>query len=215
VLFKLAVAVALLIAAAIWLVTGNDLKALVRSALEFLRATGPAPFFLAMALLPLAGFPMSVLCLIAGSVFAPQLGMPLVIALALLAIGVNITLGYGLASRALRPLLSRMLQRLGYRLPQVEARDVTDLIVLLRVTPGIPFPVQNYLLGLAAVPFPKYLAISCLIAFPLNSALIFFGDALLQGRGRLALLGLLILVALLTAIHLVRRHYRARQAAPG
>src|SRR5258705_2504519 len=46
--------------------------------------------------------------------------------------------------------------RSGYKLPEVAAGDATDLIVLVRVTPGVPFPVQNYLLGLAQVPVVKY-----------------------------------------------------------
>ena len=41
---------------------------------------------------------------------------------------------------------------MGYRLPKVDRSDITDLIVILRVTPGFPFFVQNYLLGLAGAP---------------------------------------------------------------
>jgi uncharacterized membrane protein YdjX (TVP38/TMEM64 family) len=140
--------------------------------------------------------------------------MPAVMALSLSAIATNIAFTYLLATRALRPPLEARMKRLGYQMPRVASGDTTDLIVLLRVTPGLPFPVQNYLLGLAAVPFTRYLLVSCLIAFPLNAAIIFFGDALLQGKGRMALVGLLLLLALMAAIHLVRRHYRGKNASP-
>lgn len=207
---KLTLAAAALLGLVLWLGAGHDVGAVVQAALDLLRSAGPAPFFLSMAILPAFGAPLSFFCLTAGSVFGPLLGMPLVILLALSAIGANVSLSYLLASRALRPPLEYLLRRLGYQLPQVDSGDVTDLIVLLRVTPGLPFPVQNYLLGLAAVPFPRYFVISCLIAFPLNSAIIIFGEALLQGRGRMALLGLLLVLAVMVGIHLVRRRYRTR-----
>jgi uncharacterized membrane protein YdjX (TVP38/TMEM64 family) len=87
-----------------------------------------------------------------------------------------------------------------------------DLIVLLRVTPGVPFPVQNYLLGLAGVPFGKYLLVSSLIQCPINAAFILFGDALLQGRGKMALIGLSVILALTAGTHLLRKHYGKKRA---
>lgn len=207
-LLKLALAAAALIAASLWLASGHDLGALVQQVVDALRSAGPAAFFLAMALLPALGAPLSFFCLTAGSVFGPQLGMPMVIVFALAAIAANIALSYLLASRALRPPLEALLKRLGYQMPRVaKSGDATDLIVLVRVTPGLPFPVQNYLLGLAGVPFARYQLVSCLIAFPLNAAIIFFGEALLQGKGRTALVGLLLVLALMAGIHLLRRRY--------
>lgn len=211
-LIKLAVAAMLLLGVGFLLARDRDLMGLVQQGLALIRTTGPTSFFLAMALLPALGVPLSFFCLTAGSVFGPQLGMPVVMTLSLAAIATNIALSYLLATRALRPLLESLLSRLGYQMPRVASGDATDLIVLLRVTPGLPFPVQNYLLGLAAVPFTRYLLVSCLIAFPLNAAIIFFGEALLQGKGRTALLGLLLLLALMAVIHMVRRRYSAKNA---
>ena len=85
--------------------------------------------------------------------FGERLGMGEGVgASSLAAVTVNLLLTYWLARRALRPWLARLLPRLGYALPQVAAADMTDLIVILRVTPGPPFFVQNYLLGLADRP---------------------------------------------------------------
>src|SRR5690606_17746202 len=137
------------------LAVGYDMKSLIQQGLQLLREGGPVPFFLAMALLPAAGAPLSFFCLTAGSVFGTQLGMFVVMLLSLTAITVNIALSFLLANRALRPPLQFLLTRLGYQLPQVQSGNATDLIVLLRVTPGVPFVVQNYLLGLAGVPFMR------------------------------------------------------------
>lgn len=193
---------------------GLDVKSLVRQGLDLIRSAGPVTFFLAMAFLPAIGAPLSAFSLTAGSVFGEQMGLGWVIALAMLSITVNMALTYYLAHVAFRPLLEKLFARLGYKLPQVEAGDASDLVIILRVTPGVPFPVQNYLLGLAEVPFGKYLGISCLIAWPLNIAFMLFGDALLHGKGRMALIGLSAVLALTAGTHMVRKHYEHRKKQP-
>lgn len=210
---RLAAAALLLLVVGVMVVRGLDLKALLKQGIDALSAAGPTAFFLAMALLPALGVPQLVFALTGGSAFGEKLGMPLVLALSMAALTANLILTYLLARRALRPLLEKLVTRLGYPLPQVESGDAADLIVILRVTPGIPFFVQNYLLGLAEVPFGKYVAISCAIAWPLNFAFILFGDALLHGKGKVALISLSLLLALSAATHLVRKHY-GRKANP-
>jgi uncharacterized membrane protein YdjX (TVP38/TMEM64 family) len=210
---KLSSIVVLLGLSGVMLATGYDLRTTVLRGLELLGTVGSPAFFLAMALLPSIGVPLSIFCLTAGSVFGPQLGMPSVMLFSLAAIAANIALTHLLANCFLRPPLQHLLNRYGYRLPHVQSDDVTDLIVLLRVTPGLPFPVQNYLLGLASVPFAPYFTVSCMITFPLNAAIIVFGEALLQGRGRAALAGLLFFLAVITATHLVRKRFKAKLAA--
>jgi uncharacterized membrane protein YdjX (TVP38/TMEM64 family) len=166
-----------------------------------------------MALLPLAGVPMSPFALSAGPLFGARLGTPVVVLLGLAAITFNLSVTYWLARRWLRPLLSRVVQRLGYRLPEVERGDATDLIILLRVTPGPPFFVQNYLLGLAEVPFGRYLVISCAVQWSYNIAFILFGDALSQGRGKMAMVAIGLLAALVVGTHLVRKHLGQKKPA--
>jgi uncharacterized membrane protein YdjX (TVP38/TMEM64 family) len=212
-LLKLAVAGVVLVVGAVLVARGLDLKGLIAQGLEMIRGAGPLVFFTSMAVLPLFGAPLSPFSLTAGSAFGPTLGMPLVILFALTALTFNIMLSYFLAFRAFRPLLERLVVRLGYKLPEVAAGDATDLIILLRVTPGVPFPVQNYLLGLARVPVVKYALISCAVQWSFNTAIILFGDALLHGKGKLALLGLCGLVALTVGTHLVRKHY-GRKPSP-
>lgn len=212
-LVKLAAVAVVLLAAGVFVARGLDLKALMEQGLALVRGAGPVAFYLALALLPAVGVPVSLFSLSAGSLFGDQLGMPLVIGFALAAVTFNIVFTYFLARRALRPVLAKLVARLGYKLPQAEAGDAADLIVLIRVTPGVPFFAQNYLLGLAEVPFGKYLVISCAIQWTFNAAFILFGDALLHGKGKVALVSLCLLMALSAATHLVRKHY-GRRAAP-
>lgn len=212
-LLKLGAAAAVGLVGAVLLARGVDLKALLDQGLGLLREAGPAVYFTAMALLPACGVPMLTFLLPAVTLFSPQLGTPATLALALGAITANFVLTYALARRGLRPVLQRLVTRLGYKLPEIEAGDATDLIVLLRVTPGVPFFVQNYMAGLAEMPFGRYFVVSAIIVWPLNLAFLLFGDALLHGKGKVALLSLCALVALMTALHLVRKHYERRKKA--
>lgn len=211
-LLKLVAVGAVLLVGAGLVARGLDLKALLAQGLEIIRSAGPVAFFTAMAVLPALGAPQMAFALTAGPVFGPTLGLGPVIGLALFALTVNMALSYFLARRALRPLLEVLFKRLGYPLPRATPGDEFDLIVLLRVTPGVPFPVQNYLLGLAEVPFGQYLFVSFLIQGPLNAAFILFGDALLHGKGKVALIALSIILALMAATQLVRKHYGKKRA---
>ena len=205
--------VVLLLAAgvvALLVLRGVNLRALAGQGLEILREAGPVAFFTAMALLPAMGVPMLVFTLTAGPTFAPQMGMFWVVVCSVLALTLNMVLTYGLARRALRPLLERMIVRMGYKLPQVEASDAIDLMIIFRLTPGIPFCVQNYLLGLAEVPFVKYLLLSCLITWPQVAAFVVFGEALLNGKAATVMVTGGLVVAVVAATHLVRKHYRRK-----
>lgn len=197
----------------ILLARGYDLKGAYERGMATVREAGPTAFFIAMALLPAIGAPQSAFTLTAGPLFGPRLGMPLVVFLGCLAAVVNMTLTYWLARTVMRPLLEKLVIRLGYKLPEVKSGNAVDMIVLLRVTPGFPFPVQNYLLGLANIAFGKYLLVSCLCSLPFNAAFIWFGDALLQGKGRIALIAFMCVAALLAGAQLLRKHY-SRKSSP-
>lgn len=193
---------------------GVDLRGWIDVLLERLRSAGPDVFFLGMALLPMAPVPMLAFSLTAMPIHGPQLGTGPVLLLALGAATCNYVLTYLLARRALRPVLSRIMDRLGYRLPEMDRGDATDLIIVLRATPGIPFFAQNYLAGLAEVPFGRYLLISGIFVWPMNAAFLLFGDALLQGKGKVALACLGAVIAFTAAVHLVRRRYERRRGTP-
>lgn len=172
---------------------------------EWSRTVGPIPFFAAMALLPAAGFPVMVFSLTAGVLFVPQIGLGWAIVGVLAALAVNLALTYWLARYALRPLLEGLVRRLGYGLPQVAKENHLGLTLLVRITPGPPFFVQGYLLGLAEVPFFTYMWVSWLISAMYSVAMVAFGDSLMQGSGKVVFLAVSVLVAIMIAIKMVRR----------
>jgi uncharacterized membrane protein YdjX (TVP38/TMEM64 family) len=205
-LLKLGLAAAVIVALAVAVLMGFDWRRPLAEFYGLIRRAGPWAFFSAMAVLPAVGIPTTAFLLTAGAAFGERMGMGGVVAAAIAAILVDLALAYWLARWALRPWIERILLRLGYRLPEVETGDMTDLIVLLRMTPGIPFFVQNYLLGLADVPVGRYFRVSCLIVVPSTAAWVLFGDALQRGKGLAIFITISLLGAVLAATHMARRH---------
>lgn len=204
---KLGIVAIVLAVGAVAVLRGVDVKAGSERAMTFVRAQGPVTFFVALAVLPAVGAPASPFTLTAGSAFGQQLGIGWVVVLTVAAITFNMALTYALARWVLRKWLERWLQRFGYKLPKLETGDLTDLTILLRVTPGTPFPVQNYLLGVAGVPFGRYILVSTVVMGIYTAALVLFGDALLHGKGKLAALAIILLVIAAVAAHWARNHY--------
>lgn len=194
-----------------WARHGFDARRAVEAGLGVLRAGGPWVFFSAMAVLPAAGCPVLAFYLPAAAAFAGELGLGGVLAAAAAALAVNLALTYWLARRGLRPTIEEWLSRAGHRLPALAAADHAELTLLLRVTPGPPFFVQSYLLGLAGVRFRPYFWISWVVACAYATGFIIFGEAILHGEARLAITGGSALVAVALIVHFIRRHHgRAR-----
>jgi uncharacterized membrane protein YdjX (TVP38/TMEM64 family) len=174
---------------------------------------GPAVYFGALAVLPIIGVPASPFAIAAGPLFGQSMGLPAIIACTLAAVTLNLTLAYWLARRWLRPLIGGLIEKSGYRMPQMRGEDVTDVILLVRVTPGPPFFMQNYLLGLGGAPFGRYMAISCAVQWLYTTGFILFGEALSKGKGKLALTAMMLLAALAVATHMLRKHLARKKAA--
>jgi uncharacterized membrane protein YdjX (TVP38/TMEM64 family) len=192
---------------ALWLFRehGEVVRSWVDQGLGFVRGAGPVTFFALMALLPAAGCPITVFTLTAGPVFGPILGLPLVLALVWVALAFNLTLTYGLSRWLLRPWLERLCQWMGYRIPEVDPSNHRALVIVVRVTPGPPYVLQSYLLGLAGVRFGTYFWISWVVSSLYACAFVVFGDALAHGKGKMALMGIGLFVALTVAVRLLKR----------
>ncbi len=200
-----------MVAGLVLLTRGVNLIELGNRCVGVVRDSGPVVFFAAMAILPNLGVPMLAFTLSAGPLFGQRLGIVIVVLLSLAAITANVILGYFFARYTMRPVIQRLMAWLGYNMPQIPEGDITDVIVIVRVTPGIPFFAQNYLLGLAGVPFRKYLAVTCLLTWILSGAFVLFGDALVRGQGKIAVITGCLVIAATATIHLIRKHYSKKR----
>lgn len=129
----------------------------------------PAAFLGAMSLLPVIGFPVSAFYFFAGVVYGWEVGVPL----CLLGLTVNMSLSYAFTRTLLRAPLSELIRRRGLTLPSVKtAPNQFRVTFLLRTVPGPPFPLQNYLLALAGIPFRIYLPVSVVAQGAIGSVVI-------------------------------------------
>jgi uncharacterized membrane protein YdjX (TVP38/TMEM64 family) len=189
-----------------------DLLAQAGRCLEWVRAEGAAVFFVAMAVLPFFGFPLSAFVLSAGALFAPTLGAGVVIACGITALTLNIALSYWFAAFALRPWMERLILWLGYPVPKLPEGKGLEFTLLLRLVPGVPFFLQNYLLGLARVRFAMYMIVSVAVPSVHLIIAVLAGDALMQGnRQKLIIAGVLFAVVGM-GLHMLRKRLAAKRA---
>jgi uncharacterized membrane protein YdjX (TVP38/TMEM64 family) len=201
-LWKSALAGALVALLFVWAGSQGGVRTAVDEALAWVRAAGPFAFFGAMALVPA---PLAWFTLPAGEAFAPMLGLPGVVAAALAAVAVQIAWCYAAARHVFRPKLRDWLERRGHRVPEVSRENAWAVVLLVRLVPGPPLPLQCALLGLARVPFGIYFVASWLITVPWVVGGVVLGRGALGGRVGLIVAGAGVLGAAAAAAWLARR----------
>ncbi len=209
-LFQLCIAAFAIVAAALLLLRGVNIRGLAGQGMAIIRDAGPWVYFAATAFLPAVGAPLSAFTIVAGEAFAAQMTMAGVIAAAMLAIAANLALTYWLARYALRPLLSKFAERYGYSVPRVTKANALNIALVIRLTPGPPFFMQSYILGLAEVPFRLYMIVSWLCILPWSVAFVVLGKGVFNGNFKMAGTGVGVLVAATAFVHWIRKRYAAR-----
>lgn len=178
-------------------------RGLFDQTLSYLEAH-PWTLLAAIAILPGIGFPISPLLVLLGIVLAPQYGMPITCALGILAQVFCSIWTYLLAAGPLRGLLLRIVSR-RRELPKLNDDNALRLGLILRITPGIPFPLQNIVLGIIGMRFKPYLIVSIPTSGLWAMGFIITGGALFEGRAGLAITGLLLLIVLVIATKMIRK----------
>jgi uncharacterized membrane protein YdjX (TVP38/TMEM64 family) len=118
----------------------------------------PWLLFAGLVVLPALPIPTSALLLLAGTVWRDRPVMAC--AICLLAMALNMSWTYWMAARPGRGLVVKLLTVMGLQIPELPKGNDLRAILLMRLTPGFPFFVQNYLLGFFRVPFRLYLPVS-------------------------------------------------------
>jgi uncharacterized membrane protein YdjX (TVP38/TMEM64 family) len=209
-ILQLVVLAAVAGAGALYFLKGVDYVALGTRAMAIIRGLGPWAFFSATAVLPALGAPLTAFTIVAGEAFAPLMTLPGAIAATLFAIVGNLALTYWLARYALRPILSKLADRYGYKVPRVTKGNALSVTLVFRLTPGIPFFVQSYILGLAEVPFTLYMFVSWLCNLPMAVGAIVLGKGIFNGNFRMVGIGLFVLLIATLVVHWLRRRYVPR-----
>ncbi|MDQ8179905.1 hypothetical protein [Pelagicoccus sp. SDUM812005] len=193
--FKIAIASALFVfgvlgAWALWRYREYLNREQLMAVVESFAAMGPWVFFSLMAVLPLFWMPLSPFLIL-----APAFGIETAIVGSTCALTFNVLISWFVSGKWFRPLFERLVNRFGYSVPDISGRRMLGFALLLRITPGVPFPLQNYLLGLAGMPLGQYLAVSLPIIWIISSSLILLGESIMSGNARLAIIGIFVAVA--------------------
>lgn len=165
-------------------------------------ASHPGVLFLAIVFLPGLPIPTSALLFTAGVVWRQHPVMACL--LCLLAMTLNLAWTYWLAAGPARRLVERLLVATAFKIPELPRGDHLKLILILKLTPGIPFFVQNYLCGFLRAPFWLYLSISILCNGILGTGVVLSGVGLADGKLMPALTGISLIVVAVVFTHLVR-----------
>ena len=160
-----------------------------------------------IAILPCFAFPVSPFLLAAG-VYGPVKG----IILGFTGIGLNIMISYLLSNKLLRRFIEKVVRHFGYEIPQITGKTAAQATLLIRVIPGTPLVVQNYLLGLAGIPFRIYLPISLAIQLIWVPCFVILGQAMFDSSFKKLITGIALLVSTMLAVYMLRKWALRRQA---
>lgn len=166
--------------------------------------THPWTLILFLATLPGLGFPISPVLVIFGIVFAPRFGMPTTLALAITTQSICTIWTYALASGPLRIRLRKYLKNY-WELPTINDRNTLKLGLALRLTPGVPYALQNIVLGIVGMRLRPYLMVSIPTTCMWTTGFILTGGAIFEGRVGLAITGITILCILIIATRMLPR----------
>lgn len=167
---------------------------LIDSGRSFLEAN-PWALIAVLATLPGLGFPISPVLILFGVVLAPRYGMPATLALAISAHSLCTIWTYALAAGPLRGLLTEYILR-HRELPTMSEGNALRLGLILRLTPGIPYAVQNIVLGILGMRFRHYLLVSIPTTSIWTVGFVMTGGAIFKGHAGWAIGGIAILIVL-------------------
>jgi len=161
-----------------------------------------------MAVLPVAGFPISVVYLIAGARFGPLWGGVVVAGVT----AFHLLATHAVARSFLRGPIERFVHRKHKKLPEIPLDEQPAIAVIVGLVPGVPYFVRNYLLALSGVRLRTYFWICLPIYVARSFVTILLGDLSSDPNRR----ALMILVAVDVVkvvicggvIWWLRRHHR-------
>jgi uncharacterized membrane protein YdjX (TVP38/TMEM64 family) len=170
----------------------------------------PWALFLALVFLPGLPVPVSALLLAAGIVWRANPVSACL--LSLLALTINMTWTYWVAAGPARRLIEMIIRSTSLKIPDLPRQDHLRLILVLRLTPGIPLFFQNYLLGFLRAPFQLYLPLSVALNGLMSSGIVLVGAGASDGRFAPAVSGVALVVVAVVLTRWLRAWLERRKA---
>ncbi len=193
----------------VWLVEIShmleDFSVDLRSFLDALDGIPLIFYSLAIFILPIFFLPATPIYIVAAS-RAVEGSYLLVLLYCYLGITLNILLSYFISRRFGR-FLRRKLEERKVKIPEIPEYEQYELTFLIRMIPGNPLAVQNYALGLADIPFFKYIAVSLPIQYAQVAVYVWFGEGIFEGGLSKIILGISTLLVLALLARMLEKRY--------
>ena len=166
-------------------------------------------FFLlaAIAILPGFGVPSSPFLILCGALSDKTGSLLLACLLTAAALWVNALWMFLFAAYPGRRIIKKFLERFSRKMPDLPQAQGIQLAVILRVTPGVPLTLQNYLLGVSGISLRNYLLVSMPVMALWAMGFVVFGEGLLEGNAKLLLVGVGLLIALVICARMIAKRY--------
>jgi uncharacterized membrane protein YdjX (TVP38/TMEM64 family) len=166
--FGVAITVVLIALCTVWYRSGVSLAEVTGR----IASLNGALVFLLMAILPIGGFSVGVVYLVAGIKFGPVLGGVAVAA----ATAVHLLGTHWICRSILRAPLERFMAQRRHKLPHIPEGENVSVAAMAALVPGPPYFIRNYLLALSGVPLRVYFFV-CLPIYVVRSYVtILLGD---------------------------------------
>lgn len=173
--------------------TTEDIGPLVDTTVAYI-SQYPILAYLAVLLAGGLPIPLSPVLILAAVLYTNRYGLPTALLLCYSAMVLNMIWTYFVSAYPMRSLFERIIRHFATKLPEIPEHHKTKVALVIRITPGIPFFLQNYFLGVSRVPFGKYLIISLSIQAFYTSAFVIGGGAIFEGKVGLALTAIAIFI---------------------
>ncbi|MFP4167105.1 MAG: hypothetical protein ACLFUF_08105 [Opitutales bacterium] len=158
---------------------------------------------LAVATLPGLGAPISPLLVLLGAIIGPRYGLPTACAIGIAAHSICSVWTYAVAAGPLRRFLLKTLLK-NRTLPNPNRRNALHIAIVVRITPFLPYALQNIMLGVLQIPFRLYLITSIPLQSLYTIGFVVTGGAIFKGRTGLALTALLLILVLVLVTRMLR-----------
>jgi len=168
----------------------------------------PWLLFTGLVVLPGLPIPTSALLFLAGTVWRDR---PVAAcAVCLVAMALNMTWTYWVAARPGRGLVEKLLAATSLRIPDLPRGNHLRMILILRLTPGVPLFLQNYLLGFFRVPFRLYLPVSMGCTGLIASGVVLSGAGVAEGNLTPVVTGVALIVLGFLLVQMIRQRLGGR-----
>lgn len=200
---------------ALWtfIIWGEDISAMLAESGKYLRENishiNHFPMFfyaIGVFLLPIFFLPVTPIYFLASARAAEADSFLIVLAYCYVGVLANMIVSYFLSRKFGEYLRARLAKR-NIIVPSVPRYEQYEFTFLMRMIPGNPLVVQNYVLGLAEIPFDRYILVSVPLQFVQIAAYVYFGEGVFEGGASKILLGISLLSVLGISAAMLNKAY--------